>query len=246
MTEGVGTCISIHAPTWGATSFIFPGLRSTFNFNPRTHVGCDFIHFPWSPLHLQFQSTHPRGVRHYGVSLYPEYMEFQSTHPRGVRPTDEAPEYYKWEISIHAPTWGATTFALSTKKDDTISIHAPTWGATNREGVLGRLVKFQSTHPRGVRLGAYYGNDTDKVFQSTHPRGVRQPLTELFPQVVKFQSTHPRGVRQREFTKTSLRCTFQSTHPRGVRLSNLNCLLLVMLFQSTHPRGVRLQRVGLF
>ena len=62
VTEGVGTCISIHAPTWGATdgnrgspnSDIFQsthprGVRQlslknisrTFYFNPRTHVGCD-------------------------------------------------------------------------------------------------------------------------------------------------------------------------------------------------------------
>ena len=59
-------------------------------------------------------------------------------------------------ISIHAPTWGATESAELLEPLCAISIHAPTWGATNREGVLGRLVKFQSTHPRGVRLLAYY------------------------------------------------------------------------------------------
>ena len=33
--------------------------------------------------------------------------------------------------------------------------------------------KFQSTHPRGVRLGIPTGIEGLTVFQSTHPRGVR-------------------------------------------------------------------------
>lgn len=40
VTEGVGTCISIHAPTWGATLAQREALTK-----------------------LLFQSTHPRGVR---------------------------------------------------------------------------------------------------------------------------------------------------------------------------------------
>ena len=40
VTEGVGTCISIHAPTWGATSPL-----------------------EWWCGSFRFQSTHPRGVR---------------------------------------------------------------------------------------------------------------------------------------------------------------------------------------
>ena len=62
VTEGVGTCISIHAPTWGATLAQREALTK-----------------------LLFQSTHPRGVR---PSLRPYALiasQFQSTHPRGVR-----------------------------------------------------------------------------------------------------------------------------------------------------------------
>ena len=33
--------ISIHAPMWGATSFISPPIRKQYNFNPRSHVGSD-------------------------------------------------------------------------------------------------------------------------------------------------------------------------------------------------------------
>jgi len=59
-------------------------------------------------------------------------------------------------------------------------------------------IKFQSTHPRGVRL---WNSATimmsHRRFQSTHPRGVR--LQDPYPHEspsYKFQSTHPRGVRQ--------------------------------------------------
>ena len=33
-----------------------------------------------------------------------------------------------------------------------VSIHAPTWGATNLINFVATVIKFQSTHPRGVRL----------------------------------------------------------------------------------------------
>ena len=77
--------ISIHAPTWGAT-----GLQSERH--------CSYgisIHAPtWGatvadgiiPHRTIFQSTHPRGVRHYTTRLKKDSTS----------------------ISIHAPTWGAT------------------------------------------------------------------------------------------------------------------------------------------
>ena len=37
-------------------------------------------------------------------------------------------------ISIHAPTWGATSREGCRQKDFFISIHAPTWGATSERG----------------------------------------------------------------------------------------------------------------
>ena len=101
-----------------------------------------------------------------------------------------------------------------------VSIHAPAWGATSYQYVAGYVTKFQSTHPRGVRL-----RQTD--------RG-GWVLTE-------FQSTHPRGVRRRQMRRSSrMSSAFQSTHPRGVRRTNLSRPPTPMLFQSTHPRGVRL------
>jgi len=100
--------ISIHAPTWGATKW-----------------------FIAKRIIRQFQSTHLREVRRWRVSCSAAVLQpFQSTHLREVR-RDQC----DWDnpadaISIHAPTWGATSASRFKAKFLRISIHAPTWGAT--------------------------------------------------------------------------------------------------------------------
>ena len=145
-----------------------------------------------------------------------------------------------------------------------ISIHAPARGATN-SGFLFPLVKrFQSTHPRGVRL------PTAAPTQFPFPISIHAPArgaTDAYLKVlgaIVFQSTHPRGVRRCWNTsqrkawnfnpRTREGCDhkygiflkrfdqFQSTHPRGVRRIWALQAMLTSEFQSTHPRGVRLLR----
>ena len=102
------------------------------------------------------------------------------------------------------------------------------------------LLKFQSTHPRGVRRTKTVrscprwcfnprthvgcddmGYDTllKQMFQSTHPRGVRRSCKHITIPISMFQSTHPRGVRLVASGVPSSTSWFQSTHPRGVRQS---------------------------
>ena len=77
-------------------------------------------------------------------------------------------------ISIHAPAWGATPRGVPTEPAQKISIHAPAWGATKYQRYFAEAVfPFQSTHPRGVRLGQAVVYCVPAPFQSTHPRGVR-------------------------------------------------------------------------
>ncbi|XOQ25356.1 MAG: hypothetical protein ACFWTM_03300 [Mitsuokella multacida] len=101
------------------------------HFNPRTHEGCDDYLLPIVQRDFIFQSTHPRRVRllllpvlwlllhhfnprtHEGcdmVSRPPSRKKsvFQSTHPRRVRPNVVAEISGDENISIHAPTKGAT------------------------------------------------------------------------------------------------------------------------------------------
>ena len=85
----VGTfIISIHAPTWGAT----------YAADPDTHEA------------FKFQSTHPHGVRPEITPIPSGLYLFQSTHPHGVR-HHRVHIIFLCFISIHAPTWGATTLS---------------------------------------------------------------------------------------------------------------------------------------
>ncbi len=68
--------VSIHAPAWGATTFI--GWRSSIG---------------------RFQSTPPHGGRHYCMYIYRTYMRFQSTPPHGGRPT--ARRFFRGHISFN-------------------------------------------------------------------------------------------------------------------------------------------------
>ena len=140
-------------------------------------------------------------------------LKFQSTHPHGVR---------------HA------SFGFIGSNLD-VSIHAPTRGATNRRGPWQVADRFQSTHPHGVRQDTcpplwcllsfnprtHTGCDhfqctsinTTIGFQSTHPHGVRLTKTEVLRQYRTFQSTHPHGVRLR-LTRSNVILSHNCFNPR--------------------------------
>ena len=165
-----------------------------FYFNPRTHVGCDSksTTLP-TPLEI-FQSTHPRGVRplitgkllhlvnfnprtHVGCDkVYPSHSkDVLHFNPRTHVGCDQGLNklMVDIEISIHAPTWGATVAPFKIFTIKPISIHAPTWGATLKKRLRAERGEFQSTHPRGVRQSLPISFQGCFTFQSTHPRGVR-------------------------------------------------------------------------
>ena len=195
--------ISIHAPTRGATRYRGGYYRSTFDFNPRTHEGCDdfarlcvapisnfnprthegcdditdfllilreiSIHaptrgatsaIPLTPsVSIRFQSTHPRGVRLIRPSFARHSVAFQSTHPRGVRRVLELHIDEPREISIHAPTRGATTAS---------------------EHGRHRCSHFNPRTHEGCDAEKKWLRETSYTFQSTHPRGVRLILSLLY------------------------------------------------------------------
>ncbi len=82
--------VSIHAPAWGATRAKRTRRRDFRRFNPRTRVGCDQLNYEHQKEFAQFQSTHPRGVRHCSPNILTNISE----------------------VSIHAPAWGATPQVL--------------------------------------------------------------------------------------------------------------------------------------
>ena len=130
--------ISIHAPQWGATHREGRRPPSPAHFNPRTPVGCDASAIILFVDSKYFNPRTPVGCDHVHRTNGEALVEFQSTHPSGVRLGSEEPYAWCRVISIHAPQWGATVKIPKPGDTITISIHAPQWGATERPRMAGR------------------------------------------------------------------------------------------------------------
>ena len=99
-------------------------------FNPRTHTGCDTRR---AKPPRRFASFNPRthtGCDALVVVNKETAHKFQSTHPHGVRLLKLSGVDTLLQVSIHAPTRGATIADLSASGTPKVSIHAPTRGAT--------------------------------------------------------------------------------------------------------------------
>ena len=168
---------------------------SIIGFNPRTHAGCDFN------------------------NLFPDYiiLQFQSTHPRRVRQALSKDNIMILDVSIHAPTQGATPQGLCPSK----------------------ICLFQSTHPRRVRRPVAGGSADAGCFNPRTHAGCDIFLMTKAAFTGVFQSTHPRRVRHQSALERSEKAKFQSTHPRRVRPMYRQSRIAAFRFQSTHPRRVR-------
>ena len=71
-------------------------------------------------------------------------------------------------------------------KSQIVSIHAPTRGATFIIKFNLIIIKFQSTHPRGVRPPSHFRPLLSAQFQSTHPRGVRRRVVRCLTFAISF------------------------------------------------------------
>jgi len=144
-------------------------------------------------------------------------------------------------VSIHAPAWGATLRVRRRARRGCVSIHAPAWGATRPFLVL--LCTCPSFNPR-TRVGCdslIRGAPSPVV--SFNPRtrvGCDDAGRFELPYLHGFQSTHPRGVRP--CCKESPHRLPSSFNPRtrvGCDLGIPTGIEGMTVFQSTHPRGVR-------
>ena len=144
-------------------------------FNPRTRMGCDCMRDTYLEK-SRFQSAHPHGVRSTARLSSSLSVRFQSAHPHGVRfitfhcinqltcfnPRTRmgcdsilrgAADFYK---SFNPRTrMGCDNVSEEPGcKRREVSIRAPAWGAILRSWLRKRIIlKFQSAHPHGVRLG---------------------------------------------------------------------------------------------
>ena len=126
-----GPRVSIHAPAWGATSVPCPRRSEHQGFNPRTRVGCDLGEVGLRMLHHLFQSTHPRGVRHFLPR--PDACRAKSFNPRTRVGCDSGNHTPRSRGSCFNPRTRVGCDTLRIDYDSSpgwVSIHAPAWGAT--------------------------------------------------------------------------------------------------------------------
>ena len=140
-------------------------------------------------------------------------------------------------VSIHAPTKGATGFVTLDEKSGKVSIHAPTKGATvahpptpplqycfnprthkgcDKAVPCGKcsLYKFQSTHPQRVRhIRGRILHHPERVSIHAPTKGATDGNLPIEP-VKVFQSTHPQRVRPRipQPLHVPVRCFNPRTH----------------------------------
>ena len=127
--------ISIHAPTRGATGLpLRVDLRARY-FNPRSHEGSD-----------RSRMTSTTAGRHFNPRSHEGSDDFR-----------DAGHLVIAEISIHAPTRGATLKVKAASVAVSISIHAPTRGATVTLGIYTRGLNISIHAPtRGATVTCRY------------------------------------------------------------------------------------------
>ena len=120
--------------------------------------------------------------------------KFQSTHPCGVR--RESNQYQPLRISFNPRTRVGCDWRILRKWRYLRSFNPRTRVGCDRsvEAFNSLLARF---NPR-TRVGCDHTLSHTAVgvrFQSTHPCGVRLDFTIISLAIIKFQSTHPCGVR---------------------------------------------------
>ena len=100
------------------------------------------------------------------------------------------------------------------------------------------VLKFQFTHPGGVRLFSFALLFTRGMFQFTHPGGVRHDRLAMARLLRRFQFTHPGGVRHVE-TLHVVQDVEVSIHApgRGATESKSSSVIVIFSFNSRTREG---------
>ncbi len=120
-----------------------------------------------------------------------------------------------------------------------VSIHAPTRGATLLRYAERPNLRFQSTHPRGVRLHDETESASQRRFNPRTHAGCDSPRgTEIVHERGFNPRTHAGCDSSRLFLPSIDGCFNPRTHA-GCDKEFQTLLSEARAFQSTHPRGVR-------
>ena len=119
------------------------------SFNSRAHEGRDTVSGR-RPAGTSFQFTRPRGARPGGGQSSGSRCGFQFTRPRGARRTPRATSAMRSMFQFTRPR-GARHGHPDKSTPKEVSIHAPTRGATAHATTVAIEAQFQFTRPRGAR-----------------------------------------------------------------------------------------------
>ncbi len=188
--------VSIHAPARGATAHAARLDRACAGFNPRAREGRDASSPDSSPGRMRFQSTRPRGARHYGSENMSGKITFQSTRPRGARRCVPSSVSARSVFQSTRPRGARQDAGFERDAVAVVSIHAPARGATC--GAATGQPATPCFNPR-----AREGRDPRRWPRVNRPtcfnprarEGRDKHGDENVPAADLFQSTRPRGAR---------------------------------------------------
>jgi len=192
--------------------------RFEVSFNPRARAGRDLLCPSYHIGNHQFQSTRPRGARHFlgngdassckvsihaparGATLPGQRgcLVLQSFNPRARAGRDS----WRTINFTSTPSFnpraraGRDLSARGAALGSSVSIHAPARGATKTGARRSGLGSGFNPRARAGRdaLNRYFGTGI-AAFQSTRPRGARRRYGKGLEDTLAFQSTRPRGAR---------------------------------------------------
>ena len=175
--------ISIHAPTRGATpseacsssyssnfnprshkgsdACFVPSVCSNTNFNPRSHKGSDrpdrCVNEPGTYFNPRSHKGSDVGIQRYGRT----YFYFNPRSHKGSDTENNECPFYGKEISIHAPTRGATAKATILPKNENIYLvntHNLLSPSSNYKYFCSGLVTFLWCEPPILLMSAYHSH----------------------------------------------------------------------------------------
>ena len=182
----------------------------------------------------KFQSTHPHGVRLWSRRQIERIIRFQSTHPHGVRHGGICNSRNAFQISIHAPAWGATNRIKSPVLGSKNFNPRTRMGCDWQDGEL--IAEAKNFNPR-TRMGCDASRRHCRLY-----RWHFNPRTRMGCDVAQMEwdalspdiSIHAPAWGATGMPMILIRlASFQSTHPHGVRLLRL-IMSFSFLFISIH------------
>ena len=115
---------------WVATKMRFSKFEK-LKFQPRNPAGCDKATRLFAAQDEGFNPRTPAGCDTMGERIRQLRLEFQPTHPCGVRLPDGYTPQRLYDVSTHAPLRGATRHSRFRQHSAHVSTHAPLRGATH-------------------------------------------------------------------------------------------------------------------